>query len=742
MRRGNNSAKAKDRYSRTGCAVLVAASLLMTAAPLARAGTVDGAGNTQTVGSNDPIEDWVVQNGGSLIVNGGAVISATIHEGSSIEMIDATANATTATNGVSLNSVVDTLEGATAIIDNSSLTGKSGLFLGELARATISNSTLTGKGWAGLLMVEPSNATVTNSTITSMEDFAIQIMGSVANLGDTYLVLDNSRLISPNATAIDVNGLYKTLNAHVTIANGTTLSGINNQLVAAYWDAYLDLVVDNSQLTGMIAADDTATINITLQNNASLTGDLTNVNRLTANSGGSWNLVGDDSLNQIVMNGGTVNISDGSGTAFHKLTVTTLSGNGTFGIGTNLAALTSDMLVVTGADGASGNHVLRIRNSGADPSEEDSLTLVTTNGGDAQFSLTNGVVDIGVFEYQLEKQGNDWVLVSVLPDEIIPGEPEIPTPPIEPDEDIADSLTPSARTVIALHAAAANVADAETAILRQRRGDVRLGQGDSGIWGRTFGRDGNGTAAGGVHYDQTLWGMQAGAEHELTLGGVPVIVGVFGGYTTSDIKLSGRSKGEIGSGYGGLSATWLGQNGFYVDSMVKFNRFSNRARALMSDGTAANGDYDTSGISGQIELGKHINLTNGWYAEPFIQLSALHIGSFDYQLDNGMQVKSDAYASVQGRLGAAIGYNHTLANGATLQPYVRAAIAREFIDRNEFAINSIAFNDEFKGWRGEVATGFAYQFNDRVQIHADIDYAHARFSNKSWGGNLGLTVKF
>lgn len=45
--------------------------------------------------------------------------------------------------------------------------------------------------------------------------------------------------------------------------------------------------------------------------------------------------------------------------------------------------------------------------TGASPAAGDSLTLVTTGGGDAAFTLGNagGVVDIGTYEYTLLDNG-------------------------------------------------------------------------------------------------------------------------------------------------------------------------------------------------------------------------------------------------------------------------------------------------------------------------------------------------
>ncbi|STF40339.1 outer membrane autotransporter [Escherichia coli] len=86
---------------------------------------------------------------------------------------------------------------------------------------------------------------------------------------------------------------------------------------------------------------------------------------------------------------------------FITLTTNTLSGNGNFYMRTDMANHQSDQLNVTGQ--ATGDFKIFVTDTGASPAAGDSLTLVTTGGGDAAFTLGNagGVVDIGTYEYTL-----------------------------------------------------------------------------------------------------------------------------------------------------------------------------------------------------------------------------------------------------------------------------------------------------------------------------------------------------
>mgnify|MGYP005948217801 FL=1 len=138
---------------------------------------------------------------------------------------------------------------------------------------------------------------------------------------------------------------------------------------------------------------------------------------------------------------------------FITLTTNTLSGNGNFYMRTDMANHQSDQLNATGQ--ATGDFKIFVTDTGASPAAGDSLTLVTTGGGDAAFTLGNagGVVDIGTYEYTLLDNGNhSWSLA----------------------ENRAQ-ITPSTTDVLNMAAAQPLVFDAELDTVRERLGSVKGG---------------------------------------------------------------------------------------------------------------------------------------------------------------------------------------------------------------------------------------------------------------------------
>ncbi|MGC3130655.1 autotransporter outer membrane beta-barrel domain-containing protein, partial [Pseudomonas aeruginosa] len=63
--------------------------------------------------------------------------------------------------------------------------------------------------------------------------------------------------------------------------------------------------VDNSRLTGNVVADAGSTVNLSLQNNAELTGQMQNVSSLSVGNTSNWNMTGDSQVGALNMAGGT-----------------------------------------------------------------------------------------------------------------------------------------------------------------------------------------------------------------------------------------------------------------------------------------------------------------------------------------------------------------------------------------------------------------------------------------------------
>ncbi|WP_408980603.1 autotransporter outer membrane beta-barrel domain-containing protein [Pseudomonas sp. B21-032] len=420
-----------------------------------------------------------------------------------------------------------------------------------------------------------------------------------------------------------------------------------------------------------------------------------------------------DGSNQVAalnLDGGQVSFGDSG--AFHQLDVGTLTGQGTFHMAVDFAAGEGDRLNVTGE--AKGEHSLAIKASGLELDPVERVTVVTTGGGDAEFSLLNGPVDLGAFSYDLTKEGNDWHLDT---------EKKV--------------ISPGTRSVLALFNTAPTVWYGELSSLRTRMGELRYNEGKSGAWGRAYGSKYNVAESSGTAYKQTQQGFTLGADAQV--GDSQWLVGVLAGHSKSDLDLSRGTTGTVDSYYAGAYTTWLDQDsGYYFDAVAKVNRFDNKSKVAMSDGSQAKGNYKTNGVGASAEFGRHIKLDDGYFVEPFAQVSAVSIQGASYDLDSGLKAEGDRTTSVLGKAGATVGRNFDLGEGRFAQPYLRAAAVHEFAKNNQVKVNDNVFNNDLSGSRAEVGAGIAVSLSERLQLHADIDYSNGDKIEKPFGANVGV----
>ena len=517
------------------------------------------------------------------------------------------------------------------------------------------------------------------------------------------------------AIKVESAGLNGDRTADINIANRSVLLAGNGNLLETSGTYTTSFTVDDSDLTGNLVADDISVLNVKLQNGARLTGDIINSTTLEVGFGARWQMTGDGTLKSLSMKGGSIGFAE---EGFHKLSLDQLSGSGTFGMRVDLDTGMGDFLNVNGQ--ANGDFALRVLNTGLEPVAPDMqpVKIVHTEGGDAQFSLIGGRVDLGAYSYLLEQQGNDWFIVGD-----------------------GRTTSPSTNTALALYNAAPSIWKSELSTLRTRMGEIRNG-GTSGGWMRAYGNRLNATTGDGIDYRQQTSGLSLGADAPVDVSSGQLLFGVLGGYSKSDLDLSHGTKGEVNSYYVGAYGTWLLEDGYYLDAVLKLNRFRNKADVAMSDATKAKGDYTNTGIGGSLEFGRHIKLADDYFLEPFAQLSTVVIQGEDYRLNNGLEAKNQHTRSVLGKVGTSAGRNIPLKDGGVLQPYVRVAMAQEFSRNNDVQVNDNGFDNSLFGTRAELGAGVSVSLSERVQVHADFDYMKGKRVEQPWGANVGLRFAF
>ncbi|MEN5311295.1 autotransporter outer membrane beta-barrel domain-containing protein [Pseudomonas koreensis] len=572
-----------------------------------------------------------------------------------------------------------------------------------------------------------------------------------------------------NDTQVGNNGVQNLIN--LAVANGSVIEAGGEQTL-------------RQGLLGGAVANDTQ-----VQGGTQSVYDTGTANRSTVSNGGQINLYRGAQANSVVAEaGGTVNVMDNgvktvdsltlnggrlafvpsTDGSFKTFTVNALSGSGSILMNTDIASQHDDLLVVQGAGLASGDHTLIVGDSGREPTSADGrLLLVDTNGGSAKFGLYGGHVDAGAFRYTLQQQGNDWVLASAgsIPVEPVtpvdpekpvdpvtpvdPGKPVDPVTPVDPVKPI-DPVTPprpvdpgpehlskGSNAAIAAHTAGAGLWSAQMNALVKRLGELRMGQDDGGIWTRAIGKRLDVSEHSSRAYRQDISGLELGADKAFALDSGKVYVGGMLGTARSDMDFGEGASGAIDSRMFGIYATYLNDNGIYVDSVLKYSRFDNDIKTPSNLGESVKASYNTNGIGADIEVGKRIALKDGWFVEPQVEITATRVQGASYTASNGLRVKSDDLDSLQSRVGSLFGRSLELSNGMKAQPYVKASYVTEHAGGSKVRVNGNAFDAELPGNRIELGFGGVLQVSEKSKISLDAEYAKGNDIEQPFGVTLG-----
>ncbi|WP_054062884.1 autotransporter outer membrane beta-barrel domain-containing protein [Pseudomonas asplenii] len=704
----------------------------------------------ETLNASSPVESWQVINRGVLQIFDGAVTNSVSVTGNSSGFSDVQINNGTVNGALSLshgrativNGTINNANGralqvgtimnggsplsSRASLRDSSVSGMGiGAIVSPLGELTLDHSTVTAVAGAGndgeAIRLAGSTLQMTNGSYGRGESVGLHIIGDTSGPGapipidaTSQVVLDNSTLeglIGPAIRVVDG------AEAEIVVQNGSSLLAGNGLLLDVRENSTVGFSVGNSVLSGDLVADDTSTLDVTLQNNAQLTGNLVNTNSVAINSGANWTLVADAEVKSLSLGGGSVTL--GSADQFRTLSLGELSGTGMFNMHVNLLDNTGDLLSVNGQ--ANGEFLLNIENTGQEPNSPEitPLHVVHTEGGDAWFDVVGGSVDLGAYSYLLERQGDDWFIVGS-----------------------GKTISPSSQAALGLFSVGPTIWYGELATLRSRMGEIRT-SGEGGGWIRGYGNQYNITADAGFGYKQRQKGLSLGFDLPVPVSNGQLLVGAMVGHSESDLSLSRGTAGSVDSGYIGAYGTWLMDEGYYLDAVAKLNRLRNKADVAMTNGVKAKGSYDNFAYGGSLEFGKHIKLQQDVFIEPYAQLSTVMVKGERYTLDNGLRAQNDHTQSVLGKAGATLGRNLQLADGGLLQPYLKAALVHEFSrSGNTVKINDVSFDNSLFGSRAELGAGVSAALSKNLQLHAHVDYMKGEHIEQPWGVSVGVRYGF
>jgi outer membrane autotransporter protein len=498
-----------------------------------------------------------------------------------------------------------------------------------------------------------------------------------------------------------------------------------------------------------------------------------------AQTGGTYDLNGFDQTVASLDNAGTVRLGGAPGTT---LTVTGnyIGNGGTVQLNTVLGgdASPTDRLVVTG-DTAGSTNVRVINLGGAGAQTVEGIKIVDVGGAsNGAFSLQGDYVIAGqqaviggAYAYTLQKNGvstpgdGDWYLRSSLANPpAAPGSP--PPPPVlagplyQPGVPLYESY---GQVVLGLN---------ELSSLQQRVGNRHRGGSDamaqmgpvkaaaSGpvavgpVWGRFEGRRTNlnpSTTARSTS-DTDYLKFEAGIDATaLDNSFGKLVLGLTSHYNEADAAITSFfGNGTIrtrGGGIGG-TATWYGNDGFYVDGQARASWYSsNLTSALVGAMTSGN---DGFGYALGVESGKRLSVGNGWSLTPQAQLTYAAV-DFDNFIDRfGALVSLDNADSLLGRAGLSLDHQRSWrdSSGQLLRSdvYGIANLHYEFLEGTRVDVSGTSFaNSQDRLWGGMGGGGAFSWANDRYAVYgeASVNTSLDDFGDSySYKGTAGFRLRW
>ncbi|MDP9920561.1 outer membrane autotransporter protein [Variovorax boronicumulans] len=691
--------------------------------------------------------------------------------------------------------LIDIFDRATA--DGATVVNNAGgrLRIRSLTTAGISIGSLSGAGdvilGAKALTTGGLNASTevsgvisgTGGSLVKVGTGTLTLRGANTHTGGTALRqgrlnLGNSQALGTGTLSMDDDTTLGFSADGLTIANAIQLTGTTDPVIdTGAFNATLSGAISGA---GFITKEGTGTLTLSGANNytgatnvaqgmlrAGAANTFSAASAHNVASGATLDLAGFGQTMASLVNSGTVSLAGATAGTMLTVTGSYVGNNGVLRLGTMLnGAGPSDRLVLDGATAsASGRTTVQITNLGGlgALTSGNGIEVVTAKNGatttaqttkDA-FSLTNGHVDAGAYEYRLyaadaSGAGENWYLRSSTT-----ASPAAPTP----------------STPVITYRAEASLYSALAGQLHQGNlamlGDLRKRVGDDDVkgaattligsdrraWARVLSTDIDIQQGGAVSPSSKgrLTGFQAGTD----LLAIPNWrAGIYVGQLDGDASVRGFASGiqnlavgrnDLRSQYLGLYGTYTSDSGFYADAVVQSGRHRYTVEPLLSPGVGGKGNS----LLGSIEVGQSFALGGSdWRIEPQLQLIHQHM-----DLNNsaivGAVVQPQAGSGWVARAGVRV--KGEIATGVgTLQPYGRFNVYRTSsgADVTRF-VNGATTTDIFAptgGTSTELAGGFTLALLPSTSLYGEIGKLWAGGGNakakSSVNGSIGVRVKW
>ncbi|HHA2328410.1 TPA: autotransporter outer membrane beta-barrel domain-containing protein [Enterobacter ludwigii] len=676
------------------------------------------------IDANSPVnENYRIENGATLSVNGATTGNITISDGhlamnggsvnflygeygATADIADATLKTAALQGDSRLSRTV--IEGQLSIwfmnLSANSISAQQ--FYAAGAQSTVEKGYFeqTERMYAGAVYLTSSEGIFTDSVIKGIKT-AVYLEGN----GSVDLI--RSSISATEGSAFDIaRGNQKIL------LQGSSASSQTGELLVARTGSSVNLALDASHAAGDVRAEGSAVVDVALTNGSVLSGGMTNVNSLMLGNASLYEMTSSSDIRTLSMAGGMVKFAPAEAGEHHTLTLGSLEGNGHFMMNIDTENGSSDLLDVTGH--AEGSHTLHLAASGREAENTDPLTLVRTGGGDAEFALNGGRVDMGAWQQELVRNGNQWELVQAK-----------------------GATSASTDAMLAMASAPQFMHQGELKVLRSRLA-VKDADNAAGVWGTMLYNRSDIEGAQGSAYRLTQNGMMLGGDKVTDTRAGELTTGAYLSQSTGNIKHARGGDSKVTGYGGGVYARLSAENGAYASTSAQIGHFSNKLNARMSDGGTARADWNSLGYGLMVETGRQIAVGETTSLTPFVGVNAWLTPSENVTLSNGMTAETGDNRSLLAEAGVRMSTRLDVAEMA-VTPYVTLAVQQELVKSGSTQINdAYDFTNDFTGTGGTIAGGISVAIAPTASVWLEAEYGKSEQTESALAGNVGFRVAF
>ena len=469
-------------------------------------------------------------------------------------------------------------------------------------------------------------------------------------------------------------------------------------------------------------------IEITAGSTMSFSNNLLAVNTLSIGTGGIFDATsGTFTLTGNLNNTGTLRLADGD-----VGDVVNVSGNfaggGTISMDVNTAAQTSDTLDIAGD--ASGTTQIAFTNTTPTIGSDNTIANVVTVQGTSSATNFSGSVVGGIYTYNLEYNAGSFDLVGTI------------------------NSTSAAYKIAPTILGGFN----QMSSLNQRMSQRQVGSIDvptrlsfsaldpveqqvPNLWLNIGGTRAQRVTSAGTDLEYTNRNIAVGVDFELEPGtGGRWVIGAHAQYGTQNGSVADETGVSIASTTGigaGISATWYGNSGTYVDTQAQTTQLkteisSDAGGLLIED--AASKAYALS-----MEVGHRIELNGQSTLTPQAQLTLGRVNGANFTDTAGTIVDLGTSVTKTGRIGLA--YEYQVAQSTF---YSSGSIIRDFGSSTTVEAAGQSFSEDTNTTWGEVGVGGSYTMNNATQLYGQVGYRQALNNSNSnaLSANVGIQIQW